>query len=140
MKAKKPVKKAGRPPINLDETFTKIKPFLQLGYKLHKACLYALIPYTTVKPYYDKNDDFRNKIERERTLVNTVARKNLVKAIQDGDLKASLDWLETQEKDEFSKRQEVKDVTPEDEGLKLLQELVQAKKDEKRHIKPIHNK
>lgn len=111
----------------LDEVFTKIQPYLQLGYSFHKACLYAQIPYTTYKPYYDEDEVFRNKIERERTLTNMVARKNLVNAIKEGDLKSSLEWLQAHEKEDWSKRQEVQDVTPrENKTVLLLQEIIET--------------
>ena len=118
------VKKAGRPRVDIDDYFTKIQPFLQLGYKLYKACLYAGVPYMTVLDYYNAHDDFREIVERERLLVNTIARKNLVQAIKGGDLETSKDWLETQEKEDFTKRQEVVDATPQDEGIMLLREII----------------
>lgn len=91
----------GRPQANLDECFTKIQPYLQLGYSFHKACLYAEIPYTTYKKYYDENQDFRNKIDKERSQVNLTARKNIVDRIKTGDTKLSLRWLESFENDDF---------------------------------------
>ena len=92
----------GRPQADSEECFTKIQPFLQLGYSFHKACLYAQIPYTTYKKYYDENEDFHNKIDRERSLISVTARKNIIKTIESGDYKASLRWLESFEKEDFS--------------------------------------
>ncbi len=80
------IKKVGRPKIDVDDYFAKIQPYLQLGYSLHKACLYAEIPYRQLHDYYVENEDFRNKVERERTLVNAAARRNLVEAIKKGDI------------------------------------------------------
>ncbi len=95
----------GRPPADaddgLEEVFTKIQPYLQLGYSFHKSCLFAQIPYTTYKKYYDENLNFRNKIERERSQVNLTARRNIVDKINAGDTKLSLRWLESFEKDDF---------------------------------------
>lgn len=115
---------AGRPKVDLQEVFTKIQPFLQVGYSFHKSCIMALVPYSTVIPYYNTDEDFRNKVERERNLVNIVARQNIIKKIQgkktkqiidgkevevvvEGDVDTSFAWLSRQEKDEFSTRQEV---------------------------------
>lgn len=118
----------GPKPLDLDDTFTKLRPFLQLGYSFHKSCLYAEIPYTTALPYYQEVEEFRTKIERERILVNVQARRNIFNAIATGDLKVSLEWLEAMEKEEFSKLQEIKDVTPIDEGIILLREIIMARR------------
>ena len=124
------IKKAGRPKIDLEMVFTKIKPYLQLGYKLHKACLLGDIAYSTIKPYYDNDDNFRNKIDRERSIPSMKAREVWVKAIvEGGDLQASQEWLSTQEKEDFSKTTEIKDITERtDEGLLILREIIQARR------------
>jgi hypothetical protein len=97
----------GRPPINLEDSLEKLKPFLQVGYSFWKSCQFAQIAYTTLKFYYDNDDSFRNKIEYERAKVNILARQNLIKAIQGKDTKMSLEWLDRMEKDDFSKRTEI---------------------------------
>ena len=75
------------PKANLDEVFTKIQPFLQVGYSFHKACVMALVPYSTVYPYFcdaypTYDQAFHDKCERERNLVNIVARQNIIQAIK----------------------------------------------------------
>jgi hypothetical protein len=95
-----------------DEYFEKIKPFLQLGYSLYRACQFAGLSYRVVYNHYQRNEDFKNKVERERNLVNTQARKILIKAMigddkMPPDPKLALEWLDRMEKDEFSKRIEI---------------------------------
>jgi len=95
-----------------DEYFEKIKPFLQLGYSLYRACQFAGLNYRRVYNHYQRNEDFKNKVERERNLVNTQARKILIKAMigddkNPPDPKLALEWLDRMEKDEFSKRIEI---------------------------------
>lgn len=97
----------GPKPTDLEEAFAKLQPFLQVGYSFHKACIMALIPYTTLRFYYNEDEEFRNKIERERNLVNVVARRNIIKTINEGKVGISLEWLDRMEKDEFSKRTEL---------------------------------
>ena len=121
-------KKVGRPPADLEKYFTKMQPFLQLGYTLHKACLYAEVPYSTLIPYYNENEHFRNRLERERTLPNVQARRNIVNAIANGDVQVSKTWLEAMEKEEFSRLSQVEDVTPVDEGVILLREIIAARR------------
>lgn len=112
------INQPGRPAADanngLEAVFTKIQPYLQLGYSFHKACLYASIPYTTYKKYYDENEDFRSKIEREQSQVGLTARRNIVNQINNGDTKLSLRWLESFERKDFStdisdKTQDLKD-------------------------------
>jgi len=135
------IKKVGRPKIDVDDYFAKIQPYLQLGYSLHKACLYAEIPYRQLHDYYVEDEDFRNRVERERTLVNAAARRNLVEAIKKGDIKASMEWLETQEKDDFSKRTEVEHIEEkENEELKLLREIVDSHENTNGNLLPTERK
>jgi len=123
------IKKVGRPQINLDETFTKISPYLLLGYSFHKACLYAEVPYSSVIIYYNDDEDFRNRIERERTDPSRKARKNLIDAINAGNLQVSQEWLEAMEKEDFSKLAQVKDVTERtDEGILILREIIATRR------------
>lgn len=100
------INQPGRPPADanngLETIFTKIQPYLQLSYSFHKACLLAQIPYSTYKKYFDGNEDFRNKIEKERSQVSLTARRNIVNKINGGDTKLSLRWLESFEKEDFN--------------------------------------
>jgi len=95
----------GRPKVNIEEYFANIKEFLYLGYSLHKACQLGLVPYRTVKHYYDTDEDFSKKIDRERNRINAKARLNLVKKIEEGNIKISLEWLKHTENDEFTMKQ-----------------------------------
>lgn len=120
----------GRPRADIEEGFTKIKPFLQLGYSMHKACLFAGYPYTTLKFYYDTEDDFRNKIDREQLIVNTQARKNWVnKIIVEKDYQSSKEWLEARERDDFAKRKELTGA----DGKDLLFEVVLSSNEDQAH-------
>lgn len=93
---------AGRPKANIEEYFANIKEFLRLGYSLHRACQLGMTPYRTIKDYYNNDEDFRKKIDRERNWINSIARRNLVKKIEEGDIKISLEWLKHTEREEFT--------------------------------------
>lgn len=131
--------KAGRPKIDLDEVLRKTKEFLNLGYSLHKACMLGNVAYSTVKPYYNDDEDFRNRVERERTDLALQARRNIEKAIREGkdNLEISKDWLERLEPDDFSKVHKVKDETPQDEGVVLLREIIAVQRLEARKAKAL---
>jgi hypothetical protein len=124
----KDFKRLGRPPIDLVETFRKLQPFLQLGYSIYKSALMGEVPYTSLWEYCQSDEDFRKKLERERTLPNVVARRNIVSAINSGDVKTSIDWLERNEGDEFAKVQKIEDITPVEEGVILLREIVATRR------------
>ena len=131
-------KGAGRPPIDHEAYLAKIRPFLQLGYSMHKACLYADVPYRQLHEYANEHEDFRNKVERERTTPNLIARRNLVNAINKGDLEVSKDWLERLEAEEFSKVHRVKDESdPTDEGIILLREIIVARRLKAKKLKQL---
>jgi len=56
----------GRPPVDdreLDAWLTKLKPFLQQGLSLHKACLQADIPYRTALRRYQDTEWFCQKVD-----------------------------------------------------------------------------
>jgi hypothetical protein len=134
--------KAGRPKIDVDDYFAKIISYLQLGYSLHKACLYAQVPYRQLHEYYEANEDFRNKVEATRGQLSIRARANLADVIMNKEVKdekgniiipkkpqtmvndISLQWLENIEKEDFSKRTEIKDVSERSEAVELLKKLI----------------
>lgn len=91
--------------MNIEEYFSNIEPYLKEGCSLHEACLHGEIPYTTMKDYYDKDDQVRKKIERLQNMPILAARRSVNLAMQDnGDL--ALKFLERKKKDEFSTRTE----------------------------------
>lgn len=95
------------------ELMEAIKPYLQLGYSLKKACEYAGIPYTTIFEWVKGNDTLRTEITAWQGMVNTQARQNIVEHIMgnkkkgiEPSLETSKWWAERREKDDFSVRQE----------------------------------
>jgi hypothetical protein len=141
---------AGRPKIDVEKYFAKITPYLQLGYTLHKACVFSQTPYRQLHDYYEEqddegnyvNEDFRNRVEATQTQVSVQARRNLAEIIQNAEIKnekgeiirpkfgagmvatVSQQWLESMEKEDFSKLLQTKDITEKDEGQELLKMVV----------------
>jgi hypothetical protein len=74
-------KEAGRPPVNIEEYFAKIQPYLQLGLSVNKACTQADIPHRTVYDYMEKDEDFRRRIEREQNDMVVRSRAKLKEAV-----------------------------------------------------------
>jgi hypothetical protein len=114
-------KNKGRPKIDLQAEFEKIKPFLKVGYSLHKACILGRVNYTTLYNYYKEDEEFRNMVERERNLVNVLARQVIIEKIRDEkDSRLALEWLDRMEKDDFSKKLELELTNENDIGAKEL--------------------
>lgn len=91
---------------DIENYVTNIAPFLEVGCSLHEACLHGVVPYTTVKDYYDKDDEVRKKIDRLKNNIILEARSVIYKQIQDGDKDIAKWYLERKKKDEFSLKYE----------------------------------
>lgn len=83
-----------------------LRPFLQLGCSVRKACEYAGVPNSTVLTWVEADDDLRARVTAWQNEMNTLARRNWKEKLVDGDYQASKEWLQSKEKKEFSTRQE----------------------------------
>lgn len=95
------------------ELIEAIKPYLQLGYSLRRACEYAGVSHSTIYNWYINDEALRTEIKAWQGLVNTQARQNIVEHIMGNtkkgikpDLETSKWWAERRERDDFSLRQE----------------------------------
>ena len=79
--SKKLVKKAGRKPIDINKYFTKIQPYLSIGMSLHRSCVSAQIPYSTVIDHYNKDDHFRLEVDSLKDDTNVIARTRLANRV-----------------------------------------------------------
>lgn len=133
MSEEKKVRKVGRPRLDVNDLFEDLKPFLQVGYSLYKACILADIPYVTVYRRYNEDEDFRRKVDRERNMVNVLARQIIIEKMQEErDPKLAMEWLDRMEKDEFSKKVEIAVSSGEKKrknAKELLFELFQKEKE-----------
>ncbi len=99
--------KAGRPTKMTSELVEKLERAFINGFSDEQACFYVGIDKQTLYNYCQKNPDFSTKKELLKTNPNLTAKLNIVKAIDNGDVKASQWYLERKCKDEFSIRTEV---------------------------------
>lgn len=111
---------------NKEETLEVLKEFFMLGCSIRKACEYAGIPHSTVCTWLEKDDVIRTKITAWQNYGNTLARRNWIKKLEEGDYNASDKWLSKKEKDEFSDR--VEQTGP--EGKDLVPTSISIKKPE----------
>lgn len=99
------IDKGGRPPADIEHYLDLLKPFLQLGYSVVKACSLANVPKSTVYDYIKADQKFSDKITLYQTLASQAARQNIVKEIvEKKDTKLSQWWLEhsKDDKEDFS--------------------------------------
>jgi hypothetical protein len=108
---------AGRPTKMTEEVVKKLVACFSNGFSDQLACDHVGITKQTLYNYCDKNPEFLTIKERLKKNPVAAATLNIVKAIDNGDVKASQWYLERKCKDEFSlrtetevKQQEVKKV------------------------------
>ncbi len=99
--------KAGRPTKMTDEVVKKLVACFSNGFSDQLACDHVGIDKVTLYNYCDKHPEFSTIKERLKKNPVAAATLNIVKAIDNGDVKASQWYLERKCKDEFSIRTEV---------------------------------
>jgi len=99
--SKKIVKKAGRPPVNIENYVAKISEFLVLGYSIKKACALANVPYRTVYDYHNKDEDIRTRLDNMINETNMHARAKIKSRIsgKQYDRNANEFWLKNMDED-----------------------------------------
>ena len=97
-------------PEQRENILESIRPYLQMGYSINKACILAQIDGSVIYKWCEADETLSKKIESWRNMVTAIARQNLVKSIQGdkdkgipGDIDNSKWWLERTARDEFGK-------------------------------------
>ncbi len=101
-------KTRGRPTVFDHDTVRKLEQAFAMGCTVEEACYISGVSRSA---YYKRLDDdihFMDKMERAKLFMIIQARHTVYKAIQAGDVKTSMWYLERKRKDEFGlKTQEV---------------------------------
>lgn len=84
----------GRPTVITEGVVAKLIECFKLGGSDTLACSYAGIDPSTFYRHMENDLDFATKIKSAKTYIEIVARSNVVKEIESGNLKASQWWLE----------------------------------------------
>lgn len=84
-----------------------LKPYLQLGYSVKKACKLAQFPDSTFYDWINNDDLLRAKVEAWQGMISAKARQNVASSVDKGNVEDSKWWLERREKREWSTRQEI---------------------------------
>lgn len=135
MKKRKKGNGVGRPTIMTKKILAKLEGAFALGHSDAEACIIAEIDKATLYRYCNKHRNFATKKELLKHTPAIKARRNIIEALNNKDIDTSKWYMERKVKEEFSNRQEVKDVTEEDnEAVKLLKEIIDS------HEKPVRSK
>lgn len=101
--------------------FKELKPVMELGFSMTKACQAIGVPQATISDYLAKDDKqggtLRLQMAAWRKQIDIQAVTNIQKSIKEGKVEDSKWWAERRIKDDFSTRTQVQleDLTPEDE-------------------------
>lgn len=85
-----------------------LKPYLQLGYSVNRACILAQITNSTIWTWIEREPELRVKIRSWQNMVSAKSREVIVKSIQANNKEDAKWWLERREKKSFSTRTETK--------------------------------
>lgn len=91
-----------RPTVMTAETIKKLEEAFMNAFTDEEACLYADISIRTLYDYCEKNPQFSHKKETLKKKPNIKAKLNILKSLNEGDVKDSQWWLERKSRDEFS--------------------------------------
>ncbi len=106
-------KKCGRKKIINEYTLGKLREAFLFGCSDREACLYAGINPDTLYEYQKQNPKYTEQKEVLKYNPILIARKTVIQAIQK-DPNLALKFLERKLREEFSLKQEVKQLTEED--------------------------
>lgn len=96
--------KGGRPSAMTEETLRKLETAFSYGLSDREACLQAGIGTTTLYNYCHENPGFRERKELLKLQPTIKAKYIVAEALDNGDLKTALWYLERKARDEFSTR------------------------------------
>ena len=95
-----------RPTVMTPEVIAKLEEAFAWGCSDIEACLWADIAPATLYQYQEKNPAFTERKAALKEKPVLLARKAVVKAIQQGDKVTALAYLDRKKKDEFSTKVE----------------------------------
>src|SRR4051794_24649952 len=100
----------GRPTVITEAAILKLEEAFKIDATVLEACAYAGITKT---PYYDRLKDdpeFADRMDRAQQFPFMMAKKTVYKAMQAGDARTALKWLDRRQRDRYHTKveQEVK--------------------------------
>lgn len=83
-------------------TLKKLEEAFAVGATDEQACFFANISHQTLYNYQQKNPEYVERKEALKKSLGLIAKNNLAKAINQGDVENAKWYLERKEKDEYS--------------------------------------
>lgn len=111
-------KKAGRPTDKTPEVILKIEEVAALDGSIEEMAFFAGISRATLYRWLDEDPVFKDRIEALRQEPVLLARRTVIKAIQD-NANIAITYLERKKKSEFSPRTEVEHNLPKGFSLNI---------------------
>ena len=65
-----------------------------MGFSLKRACSLAAVPYSSVRDIISVLEPLRASVTAAQNKVNTIARQNIIKSIEAGNVNDSKWWME----------------------------------------------
>jgi hypothetical protein len=92
----------GRKPVMTDRVIDKLESALCAGYSVTTACYFAGVGTSTFYEYKSLDKEFSDRMTRSQEYATFRARQVVLQAIDSGDVKASMWWLERKARAEFA--------------------------------------
>lgn len=100
-----------------DMVVSKLKTAFEQGSNVLRSCAYAEITNKSYYRYLEAHPELRDIFEYARQKPILLAESNLIKKLNEGDVETSKWYLERKAKGEYSTRQEVVPVNPDEDDL-----------------------
>ena len=94
----------------LDDYLQILKPLLQRGVSLKKACEYSKIPVQTIRDWKKRNKDFESAIVSYSSFPQVVCETKIMDAINEGDIDSAKWLVQRLDKRKYSTSQELTGV------------------------------
>jgi len=89
------------------DVLAKLDAAFLMGHSDEEACIIAQIHPATLYRYCKRHEHYASKKELFKQNPKLIARRNIMKGLQDGNIELSKWYLERKAKDEFSPKQEL---------------------------------
>lgn len=81
-----------------EDAISKLEAIFKIDGTVAEACAYANITHTTYHDRYKKDEEFSYRMDKAKEYMYVLARKTLAKWVQDGDVKAAIEFLKRRDK------------------------------------------
>jgi len=76
------------------ELIEVLEEYLEMGFSLKRACSLAGVPYSSVRDIISVMEPLRASVTAAQNKVNAIARQNIIKSIEAGNVNDSKWWME----------------------------------------------